>query len=100
MDNIWANLAFGRREKIYLGVQKPPGGGGGGGGGQEAYIRKTEKKMATFFFFFFWRRSTFCGGGGAKKISRGATNGNVTPLRPSYLYKRVYQQNPSDPVTV
>ena len=30
MDHISANLAFGGREKIYLGVQKAPGG-------QEAY---------------------------------------------------------------
>ena len=50
MDHISANLAFGRREKKYLGVQKAPGG--------KKSIRKTEKKVATFFFFFFffWRQ--------------------------------------------
>ena len=94
MDNIWANLAFGRREKNIWGYKNLQGGG------QEAYIRKTEKKVATFFFSFFLETVNILWGGGGKKISRGAPNGNVTPLRPSYLYKRVYQQNPSDPVIV
>ena len=38
MYHISANLAFGRREKKYLGVQKAPGG--------KKPIRKTEKKVA------------------------------------------------------
>ena len=46
MYHISANLAFGRREKKYLGVQKAARG-------QEAY-KKNRKKVATFFFFFFF----------------------------------------------
>ena len=59
--------------KKYLGYKKLQGG--------KKPIRKTEKKVAIFFFFFpfFFGDSTkFVGGG--KKISRGAPNGNVTPL--------------------
>ena len=41
MNHISVNLAFGRREKKYLGYKSS-------GGGNKP-IRKTEKKMATFF---------------------------------------------------
>ena len=43
MYHISANLAFGRREKKYLGVQKAPGE-------QEAY-KKNRKKSGDLFLF-------------------------------------------------
>ena len=63
MYHISANLAFGGREKKYLGVQKAPEG-------QKAY-KKTKKKWRPFFFFFFLE---------TVKNEQGAPNGNVTPL--------------------
>ena len=70
MDRISANLAFGRREKNIWGYKKLQGG--------KKPIRKTGKKVATFFCLFFGDIKNFVGGG--KKSSRGAPNGNVTPL--------------------
>ena len=71
MYHISANLAFSRREKYIWGYKNLQGG--------KKPIRKTEKKVATFFFFFF-----FFGDSeklwGRQKMSRGAPNGNVTPL--------------------
>ena len=78
MNHNSANLAFGRREKKYLGVQKAPGG--------KKPIRKSEKKVATFFFFFFFLETkNFVGGG---KNEQGAPNGNVTPLY-QYCYNLI-----------
>ena len=54
----------------YLGVQKAPGG--------KKPISKTEKKSGDLFFVCFGNSKKFVGGG--TKISRGAPNGNVTPL--------------------
>ena len=68
MDHISANLAFGRREKIF-GVQKAPGG-------QEAY-KKNRKKSGDLFFFFFFETLKFLWG---RQKEQGAPNGNVTPL--------------------
>ena len=62
MDHISANLAFGRRKKIF-GVQKAPGG-------QEAY-KKNRKKVATFFFLFFLETFKFLWG--AAKNQQGGT---------------------------
>ena len=73
MYHMSANLAFGRREKNIWGYKKLQGG--------KKPIRKTEKKVATFFFFFFfffWE--TVKNLWGRQKMSRGAPNGNVTPL--------------------
>ena len=77
MFYISANLAFGRREKKYMGVQKAPGG-------QEAYKKNRKKSgdLFFFFFFFFGDSKKFVG---RQKMSRGAPNGNVTPLRPRAL---------------
>ena len=72
MNHNSANLAFGRREKKYLGVQKAPGG-------QEAY-KKKRKKSGDLFFFFFFFLETVKNLWGRQKMSRGAPNGNVTPL--------------------
>ena len=65
-------LAFGRREKNIWGYKKVQGG--------KKPIRKTEKKVATFFFFFFFILETVKNLWGRQKMSRGAPNGNVTPL--------------------
>ena len=64
MYHISANLAFSdlSTRKKYLGVQKASGG-------QEAY-KKNRKKVATVKKLWGWQ-----------KISRGAPNGIVTPLR-------------------
>ena len=70
MYHISANLAVGRREKNIWGYKKLQGG--------KKPIRKTEKKVAIFFFFFFLETVKNLWGG--KKMSRGAPNGNVTPL--------------------
>ena len=71
MDHILANLAFGGRKKNIWGSKKLQGG-------KKPKI-KTEKKVATFFFFFFLETVKNLWGA-AKKISRGAPNGNVKPL--------------------
>ena len=58
MNNNWANLAFGRREKNIWGHKKVQAG--------KKPIRKSEKKVATFFFFFFFffgDSKKFVGGG-------------------------------------
>ena len=68
MYHISANLAFGRREKNIWGYKKLQGG--------KKPIRKTEKKVATFFFFLETVKNLW----GRQKMSRGAPNGNVTPL--------------------
>ena len=73
MYHISANLAFGRREKNIWGYKKLQGGK------KPISIRKTEKKVATFFFFFFLE--TVKNLWGRQKMSRGAPNCNVTPLR-------------------
>ena len=73
MYHMSANLAFGRREKNIWGYKKLQGG--------KKPIRKTEKKVATFFFFFFFFfLETVKNLWGRQKMSRGAPNGNVTPL--------------------
>ena len=74
MYHISANLAVGRREKNIWGYKKLQGG--------KKPIRKTEKKVATFFFFFFFFffLETVKNLWGRQKMSRGAPNGNVTPL--------------------
>ena len=71
MFYISANLAFVRREKNIWGYKKLQGG--------KKPIRKTEKKVVTFFFFFFFLE-TVKNLWGRQKMSRGAPNGNVTPL--------------------
>ena len=70
MYHMSANLAFGRREKNIWGYKKLQGG--------KKPIRKTEKKWRPFFFFFFLE--TVKNLWGRQKMSRGAPNGNVTPL--------------------
>ena len=74
MHHISANLAFGRREKNIWGYKKLQGG--------KKPIRKSEKNVATFFFFlfFFFFLETVKNLWGRQKMSRGAPNGNVTPL--------------------
>ena len=67
MYHISANLAFGGREKNIWGYKKLQGG--------KKPIRKTDKKVATFFFL-----ETVKNLWGRQKMSRGAPNGNVTPL--------------------
>ena len=69
MYHISAKLAVGRREKNIWGYKKLQGG--------KKPIRKTKKKVATFFFFFL---ETVKNLWGRQKMSRGAPNGNVTPL--------------------
>ena len=76
MYHISANLAFGRREKNIWGYKKLQGG--------KKTIRKTEKKVATFFFFLFFLE-TVKNLWGRQKMSRGAPNCNVTPLRLSQV---------------
>ena len=73
MYHISANLAFGRREKNIWGYKYL--------GGQEAY-KKNRKKSGDlfFFFFFFFFLETVKNLWGRQKMSRGAPNGNVTPL--------------------
>ena len=74
MYHMSAKLAFGRREKNIWGYKNLQGG--------KKPIRKTEKKVATFsfFFFFFFFLETVKNLWGRLKMSRGAPNGNVTPL--------------------
>ena len=74
MFYISANLAFGRREKNIWGYKKLQGG--------KKPIRKTEKNSGDLFFFFFFSffLETVKNLWGRQKMSRGAPNGNVTPL--------------------
>ena len=76
MYHMSANLAFGRREKNMWVYKQAPGGGG-----QEAY-KKTRKKSGDLFFvcFFVFFLETVKNLWGRQKMSRGAPNGNVTPL--------------------
>ena len=67
MNHNSANLAFGRREKIFGGTKRSRGG--------KKPIRKSEKKWRPFLFFLFFLETV-----GAAKMSRGAPNGNVRPL--------------------
>ena len=70
MYHISANLAFGRREKIFGGTKSSRG--------REAY-KKNRKKSGDLFFFLFFLE-TVKNLWGRQKMSRGAPNGNVTPL--------------------
>ena len=74
MDHISANLAFGGREKNIWGYKKLQGG--------KKPMRKTEKekKSGDLFFCYFFLETVKNLWGAAKKNSRGAPNGNVTPL--------------------
>ena len=69
MYHISANLAFGRREKIFGGTKSCRG--------QEAY-KKNRKKSGDLFFFFV------CGGG--KKWVGGHQMAYVTPLCVQYRF--------------
>ena len=77
MYHISANLSVRSTRKKYLGVQKAPGG--------QANKKNRKKSGDLFIFFniFFWRQSKICGG--RQKMSRGAPNGNVTPLGQTFF---------------
>ena len=59
-----------------MGVQKARGG-------QKAYKKNRKKSGDLFFFFFFFFLETLKNLWGRQKMSRGARNGNVTPLMSS-----------------
>ena len=79
MYHIPGQLSVRSTQKKYLGVQKAPGK-------QEAYKKNRNKSgdfSSFFFLFFFGDSKKFVGA--AKNMSRGAPNGNVTPLGMSIM---------------